>query len=184
MNENANAAPSGNRTGVVGLILSVAGVCLCGLWLLTLPGLIISLVGLRKEPRTTAIVGTVFGAIGIVEFLILGPLLLGLMLPALSKARESARDTVTRNRINQAETSSSIFHTEHNRYPKSFEELEQSDYFLPSAKTDGWDNQMHFHGDGETPPTITSAGSDGVFDTEDDLTSDADGSERQGNGTE
>lgn len=169
MNEDVQSAPQGNRAGVIGLTLSIIGVCLCGLWLLTIPGLIVSLVGLRKEPRAAAIVGTVLGAIGLLEFLIIGPLLIALLLPALSKAREDAREQMTRNKIQQVHTRSTAYQVDNGRYPKSFDELTKGEYISSDETKDSWDNPMQFEGGDDIRPEITSAGPDGVFDTEDDV---------------
>jgi competence protein ComGC len=169
MNEDVQATPQGNRAGVIGLILSIIGVCLCGLWLLTIPGLIVSLVGLRKEPRTAAIAGTILGGIGVLQFLIFGPLMFGIMLPSLSTARENARESVTRSKIQEIHMGSTAYQADNGRHPNSFDELTNGEYISSDTTQDAWDNPMQFEGGGDSRPKVTSAGSDGVFDTEDDI---------------
>ena len=160
-----------NRCGVIGMILSIVGVCTCGLWLFTIPGLIISLIGLRKEPKTAAITGSVLGGIGILEFLILGPLMLGILLPALARAQNMARETKTESHITLIHHASDAYHAKHNKYPKSFEKLQDGEYIDSESTMDAWDHQMTFEGGGKSSPIITSAGRDGEFGTDDDLTS-------------
>ena len=162
--------PSGSNTcGVIGMILSIIGVCLCGLWLFTIPGLIISLIGLRKEPKTAAITGSVLGGLGILEFLILGPLLLGLLLPALGTARARASDIATTKQIEFIQYAAEEYKTEKGTYPTSFAVLEEDSYIGPDQTKDAWDTELKFEGGGDTRPIITSAGRDKEFGTDDDL---------------
>jgi len=160
---------SSNPCGIVGVVLSIIGVCACGLWLFSIPGLILSLIGLRKEPRTTAIVGTIFGGIGIIEFIILGPLMLGILLPALARARDSAKQMVTTSHIQAIESASETFKADNGSYPTSLLELENSKLINPKVTKDAWENAIKLAGGGDTRPVITSAGKDGLFDTDDDL---------------
>ena len=169
MNEDVQATPQGNQAGFIGMILSIIGICLCGIWLLSVPGLIVSLVGLRKEPRTMAIIGTILGGIGIFGFMFLGPLMLGILLPSLSTAREHARESVTRSKIQQVHAGSEKYHADNGRYPTSFHELTNLNHIPTDATKDAWDNPMQLEGGEDSPPEITSAGPDGVFDTDDDI---------------
>ncbi len=163
--------PSGSNTcGVIGMILSIIGVCLCGLWLFTIPGLIISLIGLRKEPKTAAITGSVLGGIGILEFLILGPLFLAIFLPAVARAQGAARITKTNSNIRFVHTASDMYHADHSQYPNSFDDLQDGYYIDRQSTKDAWDNPLKFEGGGKSSPVITSAGRDGEFGTDDDLT--------------
>ena len=169
LTEETNVHTGSNRCGVIGLVLSIAGVCMCGFWLLTIPGLILSIIGLRKERRTAAIVGTIFGGIGIIEFIILGPFMLGILLPALTSARDSANTQITTNRIHMAQTASETFKLDNGQYPTSISQLENATLLRPAETKDSWDNPLQFVGGGETKPVITSSGPDGEFATEDDL---------------
>jgi hypothetical protein len=158
-----------NRAGVIGMVLSIIGFCLCGLWLLTIPGLIISLIGLRKEPRTAAIAGSVVGAIGVLEFLVMGPLVLAILLPAIGRAREHSQEIVTISQIQVIEEACAVYKDAHQQYPTSLDVLVQGKYFDDEIANDHWGNQIRLEFNGDTPPVITSAGPDGIFDTEDDL---------------
>lgn len=167
--EETNEPSGSNRCGVIGLVLSIVGVCMCGLWLLTIPGLVLSIIGLRKEPRTAATVGTIFGGIGIIEFIIMGPLMLGILLPSLASARDSAQKQITTNRIHAVQTASETFKADNGEYPTSMDQLENAKLLPPKETKDSWDNGLKLVGGGETKPVITSSGSDGEFGTEDDL---------------
>ena len=169
--EETNEPTGSNWCGVIGLVLSIVGVCMCGLWLLTIPGLILSIIGLRKEPRTAATVGTIFGGIGIIEFILLAPLMLGIFLPALVSARDSAQERITTYRIHAVQTASETFKADNGEYPTSMDQLEEAKLLPPKEAKDSWDNGLKLVGGGETKPVITSSGPDGEFGTEDDLPS-------------
>ena len=168
--DNQSTVSEKNSCGVLGLVLSIIGICLCGLWLFSVPGLILSLIGLRKEPRTAATAGAIIGSVGTIAFLIIGPLMLGIMLPALANARTAARHIQTRSNIHAVQTGSDAYYGEHKKYPKSFDELEDGSYILHEHTIDAWDKPMQFEGGGKTKPVITSAGNDGEFNTDDDVT--------------
>ena len=184
MNENQSTSQPGNRAGVVGCVLSIVGCVFCGLPLLTIPGLIVSLVGLRREPKTAAIVGTVFGAVGLVGFIPSAGLMVGIMLPALSKAREMARETQTTQHMQQMHNAMRMYKVDHGSYPDSFTSLHQGSYISTNTPKDYWENKMRFEHSENNPPQIRSAGADGTFDTEDDLKSHSDGSITRGTGTQ
>ena len=161
--------PSSNKCGVVGLILSITGVLLCGLWLLTIPGFIISIIGLRKEPKTAAITGVVLGGVGIIEFFLIGLLMPALMLPVLGRARQIAQVTITTSNIHHVQIASENYKVDNGSYPQSLDELTEGIYIDSDSINDAWDHQLNFEGGGKTRPIITSAGQDGEFGTADDI---------------
>ena len=77
-----------NTMGVVGLVFGILGLLTCGL--LSTFGLIFSIIGLSKSRNGTAIAGLVMSILG---FLMIIPLLIGLLLPALGKARQVAQQS-------------------------------------------------------------------------------------------
>ena len=158
-----------NPCGVIGLVLSIIGVLACGLWLISIPGLILSLIGLRKEPRTAAITGTVLGGVGIIEFIIMVPLMIGILLPALASAKNSAELQITTTRIKKIQSASELYKLDNGAYPKSIDEMVNEKLITPKETKDAWDNAVKLAGGGDTKPVITSAGKDGEFGTEDDL---------------
>lgn len=168
---DAPERPQSNMTGVVGLVLSCIGLFFC---IFALPGLIVSIIGLRKEPKTAALVGVIIGSIGMLMSVLLIPLLIGLMLPALDDAREQARIASETSNINR-------IHKALNDYAASDEHAENQAAGNPHAAWDGdnvrkkygpdsWGTPYRVEGDGTTVPRINSAGPDGVHDTKDDIT--------------
>jgi hypothetical protein len=76
-----------NRLGVIGFALSMLGFVTCGI--AGMAGAIISAAALRQKPRALAIAGVI---IGLLQLCLITPLTLALLLPALAKARERARE--------------------------------------------------------------------------------------------
>ena len=70
----------GNTLGIVGLICSVVGLFTV---IFLIPGVILSLLGLRKEPRGTAIAGAVIGVAGVLMW----GLVLAILIPSLGRAK-------------------------------------------------------------------------------------------------
>jgi len=167
--ENTETQSEKNSCGVLGLIFSIIGICLCGLWLFSIPGLILSLIGLRKEPRKAATAGVIIGGVGTVAFLFIGSLMIGITLPAVANARQIAKKIKTQYSIHSVQLGSTKYRADHNAYPTSMQELQDGTYITSSDTQDAWDHQLRFTGGGNTRPVITSAGRDGEFDTDDDV---------------
>jgi len=81
-------SPGTNGLGVAGLVVSILGVLTLGL--LSVFGLALSLIALRREPRTAATIGAILGAVGLLAFTATLAFVLGSALPNLAKAREVA----------------------------------------------------------------------------------------------
>ena len=138
--------------GTAGFVLSLVGIVLtCGL--LCPIGLILSLIALRRQPKGLAIAGTVIGAIGSV-FVVIGGLAIG---------TGALADVLTAAKIGMA--------------ARSIENAREANGALPSndegtaliaEHKDAWKNALRYEIDG-AEYTITSAGKDGVFDTDDDI---------------
>lgn len=177
MNESAtniSKQTAGNKAGVIGLVLSCLGLFIC---IFSLPGLIISIIGTRKEPKTPAIIGVVLGSIGMLMGLLLIPLAIGLLLPALAKSRDLARKMQESRQIDQAHRgmlqygdSDAYKATEAAGKPHA---AWNSENVKKDLGNDSWGNAYRVEGDGSTVPKINSAGPDGVHDTEDDITPDS-----------
>ena len=161
--------PSSSRGGVWGLVLSVLGILTCGLWLFSIPGLIISIVSYRRQARASALIGIVLGGLGIIQFVLMFPLAIGLLLPALSRARAMAGETITENRLEQHGIASKSFQLSNDRYPTSLQELHDAGMITDKARTDGWRNPLKMTVNDHGPPTFSSAGSDEEFGTADDM---------------
>ena len=81
-------SPGTNGLGVAGLVLSILGVLTLGL--LSIFGLALSLIALRRQPRTAATIGAILGAVGLLAFVATLAFVLGSALPNLAEAREAA----------------------------------------------------------------------------------------------
>lgn len=97
---NASDA-DGGRMDTTGLVCSILGVITCGLWLLSIPGLVLSLVAMKRHPSGKAKAGVVLGAIGVAMFILTAPLLIGLLLPSLTTAKRAALMEKNANQMSQ-----------------------------------------------------------------------------------
>lgn len=158
-----------NPAGLAGFIISLCGFITCVCFPI---GLIVSLVGLKSEPKGLAIAGTVIGAIGTVLVVIIIAVYgvaitacIGTCIGIGAATQQTIMQQVeTDDAINEAKLLIDNFEAENNRLP---DETEGND--LIGDLTDGWENALRYEpldGDYE----IRSAGSDGEFDTEDDRT--------------
>ena len=167
--QNGSSNAQKNSAGLWGLICSIAGLLLCGCWLLTIPGLILSIIGLRKEPKTYAIVGLVLSAVGILAFLLLGPLMLGILLPSLARANQQARIVITQNIVNMHQSAIQVYHEQHGSYPDSMEALVKTDFAHPDDLHDAWKQPLHLIHKESGEVIVVSSGPDKTIGTEDDL---------------
>ena len=159
--------PPRNRLAVIGFTLSMLGFITCGIT--GMAGAIISAAALRQRPRTLAIAGVI---IGMLQLCILTPLTLGLLLPALAKARESARQATVELEMMRYQLAIESMR-EKGVVPADPESIRMragaaADDDLPPS--DPWGNPWRVRVDPATGRArIESAGRDGLFDTEDDV---------------
>lgn len=168
--------PQSNKMGIVGLALSILGLLTLGLF--SIPGLIVSLIALRREPRNTAIAGTSIGLAGMVLSI---AFLLGLLLPVLAKTQASARAVKEANNLAQIHkamlaysqdeaTRSSMPGPGHiARLTKPGSDEIAHDAGVPH--TDSWGGPYRLRPSKDDPDQvrISSDGPDGTPDTDDDL---------------
>ena len=159
--------PPRNRLAIIGFTLSMLGFVTCGIS--GMAGAIISAAALRQKPRAFAVAGVI---VGLLQLCILTPLTLGLLLPALAKAREGARnvrvelDLMRYQMAIESMRSGGIVPSD----PESIRLRAgaPADEALPAA--DPWGNPWRVTLDPESGHArIESAGRDGLFDTEDDV---------------
>ena len=159
--------PQRNRLAVIGFTLSMLGFVTCGI--AGMAGAIISAAALRQKPRTLAIAGVI---VGLLQLCILTPLTLGLLLPALAKARENARaikvelDLMRYQMAIESMRSGGVVPSD----PESIRMRSgaPADEALPA--TDPWGNAWRVKVDPATGHArIESAGRDGIFDNDDDV---------------
>ena len=64
-----------NDVGIAGFVLSITGLILCWVpvlkWLLLIPSLLMSIIGMTKHPRTFAIIGAIISGLVIIVLMII-----------------------------------------------------------------------------------------------------------------
>jgi hypothetical protein len=162
-------APTSNGLGLAGFIVSCAGLCTGGF--LCPIGFVLSLVGLRKEPKGLAIAGVVIGALGsllaivIVAILFIGTRLEKTVLRDAGGSGLLAAEALTGTAIAQAQQAIEMDRVEKGRLP----ETDAGNALIAPLK-DGWQRAMRYEKTGDEF-LIRSAGPDGEFGTVDDPTS-------------
>jgi hypothetical protein len=156
-----------NGLGLAGFIVSLAGLLFtCGV--LCPVGLILSLFGLRREPRGFAIAGTVIGAVGSLVAMLFGVAVVlvavnvGHVLEKLEKGGGGPWRTPFA--LAGAQATIEMEKAEKQRLPD-----EKRGNALIAGVRDGWNRPLRYelHDDSYT---IRSAGADGVFGNADDET--------------
>lgn len=150
-----------NNLGLAGFIVSLVGFVGCGI--LAPVGLILSVIGLKREPRGFAIAGTVLGALGSI-------LLVGLSMyfvfgvrqlkNAAQTINQSARTMSTANQVRDVIVASQ---TQPGTWPGEVE-----GNAIASRYIDAWQTPLRYKAV-QGAFSIQSAGKDKVFDTQDDL---------------
>lgn len=149
-----------NPLGLTGFIISLVGLVLCGIP--SIIGIIVSGLGLKKEPKGFAIAGLLIGVFGLIE---LG--LVGFLAYSTYQLAGQAGGAI-RKAATQGQLSSDAFvigeqWEETGTLPTQAEGDE-----LVSGSRDIYANSIRYETDGITF-SLRSAGPDGVFDNEDDI---------------
>jgi hypothetical protein len=160
-----------NTLGLVGFVLSLLGLFMC----VAAPiGLILSLVGLRQEPKTLAVAGTVVGGIMTLFYGILA-LLYGAMILTMIAACIGllvAAQPVAQTHFSLNEARQQI---ENLKWPDGTYPGEAEGNGILAGKTDYWKTPLRYEPQGKSF-IIRSAGPDKQFNTRDDVTVDDFGS--------
>ena len=95
--------------------------------------------------------------------------------PAYMNYLADARIATTRSLIANVDVAVKSYNMKHGKYPESLDVLTQeqadgSDPMLEGEPVDPWGNELKYERPSKKRPTITSAGPDGEFGTEDDIT--------------
>lgn len=156
-------APQDNTLGLVGFIVSLIGLFVC----VAAPvGLILSLLGLRREPKVLAIVGTIIGGLMTLFYTAILAMY-GAMLAACIGIGAAAQPMIqTQGALSNAQRQIENSMGAGGVYPGEAKGNE-----LIAGQTDYWKTQLRYE------PTdggfvIRSAGPDQQFNTSDDLTVD------------
>jgi hypothetical protein len=159
--------PSSNGLGVAGFVLSLVGYVTCGL--LCPLGVILSAVGLRKEPRGLAIAGLVLGLIGSVVplalFLIWGISIFSCLTLGGAGAVAVRLEARTATAITDARNQIETYRTTHGALP---DDIGGNTEIM--SDRDAWGHSLRYKRLNANQFEIRSSGSDGIFETSDDRT--------------
>ncbi|MBC8870204.1 MAG: hypothetical protein H8E44_12345 [Planctomycetes bacterium] len=153
-----------NTPGLIGFILSLCGL-LCGVMFPI--GFVVSLIGLRQQPKGFAIAGTIIGAVGTLLILMVLLIYGAMIATCIGFGAAAAKPVIdTQTAISEAETKIDEYQMENGELPD-----EETGNQLIADITDGWDRTLRYEPTGDGDYVIRSAGMDGTFDTLDDSTS-------------
>jgi type II secretory pathway pseudopilin PulG len=155
------AHPPSNNLGLAGFITSLLGIVSCGV--LAPIGLLLSLIGLFKQPRGFAIAGTIIGLIGSIFLAIAGFTivagLLGLGTAVKNAAEALAAEQIARQAYVQLE--------QQKQTGKAIDTNAAN--LVVSAHKDPWGTPLRAEVAADGGITIITAGRDKKFDTADDV---------------
>ena len=149
-----------NRMAIAGFIMSMIGIVTCGT--LSIIGVILSAIGIRKQPKGFAVAGLIVGLIGLIE-------LAAIIMFSFASYR------FTQGIVQIANTANAQFQLQQEAAAigDKWEELgripsqAEGDKVL-SGSTDNWANPICYETDGSSF-TIRSWGADGISHTGDDV---------------
>ena len=153
--------PKENGFGLAGFIVSIAGLVLCGIP--SVFGVILSLIGLRKEPKGLAIAGLLIGLVGLVELALAGFLAFSAYQVAQDAGTFFQQFAIEAELYEHARAIGDEWETT-SRIPTQAE-----GEAMLLGKRDSIGNQIVYETDG-TSFSLRTAGADGTLETEDDIT--------------
>ncbi len=153
-----------NTTGFVGMILSLIGLLTCGI--LSPIGLLISLFGLSREPRGSAVLGVVLGLIGSAWIAFVGYATVTGIIVAKETIETVIETTETTASLSMGADRIDQYRTENGRIPDAVTGNEIVDDI-----DDSWGNSILYAVEEKERYVLRSAGPDGQFHTGDDITS-------------
>lgn len=169
----------GNTLGLVGFVLALVGLvgcCFQPAALLSLAGLVLSIMGLGKRPKGLAIAGVVLGIIGLSGFLIIlltvGVAVLAFIPAMLAVAALAGPEIETGIEEAILHQKVAAYVSETGSYPT---DLSQIPDLNEKLKTDHWGTpyKLEVIDPAVDEFLIRSAGEDKVFGTDDDITTDS-----------
>ena len=165
MQPYSQSPPQENGFGLAGFIVSIAALFLCGIP--SIVGVLLSLIGLRKQPQGFAIAGLILGLVGLVEIIGVGFLAFSAYQVGQQVAKSAGsllQEFPVMIQLNQeAET----IGNEWERLSHVPTQAEGDE--LLKGKRDTMGNQLVYETDG-TSFSLRTAGADGTLDTDDDIT--------------
>jgi type II secretory pathway pseudopilin PulG len=170
--------PAGDQTnvpGLIGFILALVGLFIsCGT--LAPIALILSIIGMRKEPKGLAIAGLILSILGLIELLIVAiyfAAVAAMFASCLGLAavgvQEAAKQIETDNALRMAETEIENYQLANGELPDDVTGNQRIEHLR-----DGWKNKLRYERNfDEDGYDVISAGPDGIFDNFDDKTLEA-----------
>ena len=159
-----------NWWGLGGLLLSIGGLFTCGFF--SPVAFLISLVGLGRGPRGTAIAGTVISlaGMGIAASLVFGSINNQMQRREIARQKIDAKEFMHEVKQGEKLLASAVSELEgfRDEHQGSLPEAIDGNMLVIKYK-DPWDQELRYD-EGVNRATIRSAGPDNCFDTEDDLT--------------
>lgn len=160
-----------NGLGVAGFVLSLVGFISCGL--LSPLAVILSAVGLRKEPRGLAVAGLTLGLLGSM-WMVLGGLACAGTILGIGAGIEAVDRTIARvdtlQAVRDVRTAISAYESARGGLPRQADWRSAAKEYGASTIVDGWDNELRYKKLRAREYEVRSAGEDGEFDTADDIT--------------
>jgi hypothetical protein len=174
----AGSAPRNqtNGWGIAGFIVSLVGFVLsCGC--LSPIGLVLSIIGLFREPRGFAIAGLILGILGsfwlILAVFLIPAIAIAIVGAALAAAGMAGLAAVFEMGIDGAQIYQAVerYRADTGQFPAQIEDLQIAD---EAVLTDPWDMPYRIElvldaDTGQEAPWLVSAGPDAVFGTDDDI---------------
>jgi len=150
---------------LVGFILSLTGLLAPCMFPV---GMVVSLFGLGKQPKGLAIAGLIIGAVGTLILVVIFAIYATVILACIGIAAAAQPVVATELAIDEAVVEIDDYYYENDDLPD-----EATGNALISGMLDGWERQLRYELDDDAFDgyLIRSAGPDGMFDTDDDSTS-------------
>ena len=153
-----------NTLGLVGFICSLVGLVFC----IAAPvGLVLSLMGLRREPKGLAIAGTIIGGLTTLSYLAILAFYGAVIAACIGIGVAAQPELQTRQTLNDARSKLEQFQGEDGTIPGQAE----GDGILQGLN-DYWKRPLRYEPQGKNF-VLRSAGPDGKFDTSDDIVLDS-----------
>jgi hypothetical protein len=155
------AHPPSNNLGLAGFVTSLLGLISCGV--LSPIGLLLSLIGLTKQPRGFAIAGTIIGLIGSIFLVVAGVGFVMAMMGLGVAAKTFGEDLAAHQAALQA-------YSQIQQQKQAGKTLDtNAASVIASAHKDPWGTPLRAEIAADGTLTIITAGRDKKFDTPDDV---------------
>lgn len=154
-----------NGLGLAGFILSLVGlIATCGL--LCPIGLLLSVIGLFKQPRGFAIAGTIIGGLGTVALIAFAVALGYGVIWGMNQAQNMQGQLHNQMAMQNASTDIDQYYAQHRLLP---DDAAGNQLLSQSIMNDSWNQPLHYRKLASDRFELISMGPDGQLNTTDDL---------------